>query len=385
MAEEIDYAAWDESLQRAIVALSASQATSRSQRFIQTFPNALSVFRKVLQDADLRIPLAPFQQHPTYLLRYLLAEWKDETAKVLRDNLDDIIRLSTARVRDSQDWRAGVGDCWQEWGYASMEEMYTKYRTDATLAAKVETWFPQGFSGLAQTGHPIHWEILPNTYDETLIRVSSIRRVVNNEHTLRVRIPLLNPPPRHAIISTTAANSNGLTTNQTDDSEPSAPYRDTQASGTTTTTATGSTPPSRAESDALSNPILGCVWIIDARRLSVLYASQLYKTATQLIASSAKVTGAHYPEQGYAAHVLNLGTVLGNLYLLAMRVMPASTQASTRCYVGSDVLSRVVPSGKAGSDERVPLMMRDRRVLRFTDEERVKQDKEGDAAPYHMA
>ena len=304
---EIDYAAWDQAIQSAITALSDAQTTSRSQKFIKSFPDALTKFRQVVQAAEFKAPLEDFQLHPTYLLRYLLAEWKDEEKKIYRGDLSDIMQRSLKRIIASQAWRSGEGECWSQWGYKNMTDLYNNYKPDEA----VQQWFPQRFIGRTKEGHPVHFELLPNSYQEKLILPNTLSRLVGNERTLRVRVPEINTPTTH-----------------------------------------------------LSDPILGCLWVIDARRLSIFNSGAIYKTATKLIEASNAITSAHYPEQGYQALVLNLGVVLGSLYNMAVGVMPATTQRSTVCYIGNDVL------GTTLGWENVPLLMKDKKVTTFQESER---------------
>lgn len=332
----MDYGAWDNAMQDAIVGLDVSACTSRSQRFIRQFPNALTEFRARLATTSLQIPLADFQSHPTYLLRWLLAQWKDEERKVLRTDLHEIMSHSIRSVQATQEWRSGKGENWSLWGYRDMDDLYNNLRTTEGEEAKLQAWYFQRFCGLDKSGHPVHFEVLPSTHEEALILPLCIRRIVNNEHTLRHRIPHLNPPPPELL---EGSRSRSRTP---DDSARTA--------------------------DALSNPILGATWILDARRLSIWYASAIYKTASALIDHSTRLTSAHYPEQGHRAVVLNLGVVFGSMYNVAMKAMPATTQASTRCYIGNAVLDDLL--------DPVPEICRAEGATRLTlaEQERYRHD-----------
>lgn len=315
----MDYQAWDAAIQDAITSLPDAQATSRSQRFIKQFPTALTLFRAKLATTVLAIPLAEFQRHPTYLLRWLLAQWKDEETKTIRTDIALIMTKSAESIQQTQSWRSGQGDNWALWGFKNMDDLYNNYKTPPDQASKLQSWYFQRFCGLDASGHPVHFELLPNTYEKDLILPFSIRRIVNNEHTLRHRIPLLNPPA----------------------------------------------------TERLSDPVLGATWILDARNLSIWSSSQIYKTANALSTHSIKITSMHYPEQGFRAVVLNLGVVWGSMYHMLMRVMPATTQATTKCYIGSDVLEQVM-----GSWDNVPCMFKKGQVRALTrkEEEEVKDD-----------
>ncbi|CCG82931.1 protein of unknown function [Taphrina deformans PYCC 5710] len=332
----MNYQVWDAAIQDAIASLPTAEVTSRSQRFLRQFPTALTQFRQRLSNTDLAIPLADFQKHPTFLLRWLLADWKDEEKKVLRIELNDIMGLATKAIQATQRWRAGEGDNWKTWGFKDMDDLYNNLKTPPDQERKLQTWFFQRFCGLDNENHPIHYELLPNTYEQQLIHPLSIRRIVNNEHTLRHRILLLNPPPE--------------------------PARD----GTSIDSASSTRP------DVLSNPILGATWVLDARNLSLWYSSAIYRTATALIDHSTKITSAHYPEQGYRAVVLNLGVVFGSLYNVAIKAMPATTQATTRCYIGKDVMEEIM-----GSWEKVPGICRNPKQTELTpaEEERYRFDR----------
>ncbi|ORY80474.1 hypothetical protein BCR37DRAFT_70879 [Protomyces lactucae-debilis] len=322
----MNYRAWDEAIEAAISSL--PQKETRSQRLLALHPKALSTFRASLAGTSLAKPLAPFQQHPTYLLRYLLAEWEDADKKP-RENLDELIGLSTERLVASQAWRAGKGECWKTWGFKDMDDMYKNYKTASDMERRVNQWYPQRFFKHDKTGHPVHYELMPNTYEKDLIPPMTIRRIVNNEHTLRHRVPLLNAPPTHL------------------GNDPAIPQ--------------DHLPTDRP--DALSRPILGVTWIIDGRRLSLWSSSAIYKTGTQLLQASTTVTSAHYPEQGNRAIILNLGSVWMSFYNLAMKLMPASTQSTTKCYVGRDELDSAI-----GWDS-VPKMFQDDKVLTLTEQE----------------
>lgn len=321
----MNYQAWDVAIQDAIRALPELEATTRSQKFIKQFPDALTQFRAKLGQTTLEIPLADFQKHPTFLLRWLLAQWKDEDAKVLRTDLTLIMSKSAALIQNTQAWRAGRGDCWKTWGFKNMDDMYNNLETPPEEAAKLQSWFFQRFYGLDASCHPVHFELLPATYEADLILPLSIRRIVNNEHTLRHRVPLLNPSPESV--------RNDITIS----------------------------PESSKRADVLSNPILGATWVLDARKLSLWYGSAIYKTASALIEHSNSITAAHYPEQGYRAVVVNLGAVLGTMYNMLMKVMPATTQATTRCYIGNQVLEEVM-----GGWANVPEMFRNSKVTGLT-------------------
>lgn len=329
----MNYKEWDSAIESAISTLVDDKATSRAQTFIKKFPKALTTFREHLSQTRLAIPFADFQHHPTYLLRWLLAEWKDEEAKVLRTDLDIIIRKSTARIQRTQEWRSGVGPSWEVWGFKGMDDMYANYKTPIEQDTKVSTWFPQQFFGLDTLNHPLHLELLPNTYDEKLVLSLTLRRIVNNEHTFRYRIPWLNPPPAHLLEAAGISPDPRFTTRP----------------------------------DVLSNPILGATWVLDGRNLSMWYSSAIYKTASVLIEKLSPVFEAHYPEQGYRTLVLNLGLVLGGLYNMAIKVMPPTVQEATRCFVGNDGLAEVM-----GGWENVPGMYKEPKTVKLTKEEEEK-------------
>lgn len=341
----MDYDAWDTAIQSAIQTLPPAQATTRSQQFLQQFPTALTEFRAHLSSTPLDPPLAPFQSHPTYLLRFLLAEWQDESLKQPRTSLPLIISLSSTRLLATQEWRAGrSGEEWSRWGYKDMNDLYTRYKTPQKEEKALNKWWPQRFLGNDKRGYPLHMELLPSTYEEKLVLPMALRRIVNNEHTLRVRIPALNPPP------------DSIATSQDTVTEFKLP----------------ATHPPATRLNTLTNPILGCTWILDARQLSLWSSSAHYKTATALINHSNKITSAHYPEQGYRALVLNLGVVLGGMYNMAMKVLPATVQSNTRCFVGRDGL---VTEGVFESEENVPGMYKGKeKVLSKEEEERWRND-----------
>lgn len=286
----MDYDKWDTLIQEAINALAPSEAFTRAQAFLRKFPTALTEFRTRLHSTSLVIPLADFQKHPTYLLRWLLADSKDEGRKLPRSDLQEIIDLATKAIQKTQEWRSGQGENWTTWGFKDMDDLYNNYKTPPEQEQALQAWYFQRFCGNDVQGYPVHFELLPITFREDLILPLSIRRVVNNEHTLRHRLMLLNPPPEEV--------RKGILL----------------ASGSSNRT------------DALSRPILGATWVLDARQLSLWYSTAIYKTTTALLEHSAKITAAHYPEQGYRAVVLNLGVVFGSLYNLAMKAMPATTQ-----------------------------------------------------------
>lgn len=291
----MDYDSWDIAIQDAILSLDApTQELTRSQSFIKQFPTALTQFRARLNETELALPLATFQKHPTYLLRWLLADWKDEERKVLRTILNDIMDRGAIAVQKTQEWRSGKGDNWALWGFKDMDDLYNNYKTPPEQERVLQEWYFQKFCGDDVQGYPVHFELLPNTFREDLILPMSIRRVVNNEHTLRHRLLLLNPPPQ-AVRGDIALPAGSST-----------------------------------REDVLSRPILGATWVLDARQLSLWYSKAIYKTTTTLLDHSAKITAAHYPEQGYRAVVVNLGVVFGSLYNLAMKAMPATTQVCSQ-------------------------------------------------------
>lgn len=78
-------------------------------------------------------------------------------------------------------------------------------------------------------------------------------------------------------------------------------------------------------------------------------------------------TAAHYPEQGYRALVVNLGSLLITLYNLAMKVLPAQTRNTTSCYGGNEIL------GEAVGWENVPGMFKTGATeLDMTEEEKQR-------------
>lgn len=349
----MDYIAWDTSIQNAINSLDTTCATTRSQQFLQKFPTALTAFRAHLSTTSFDPPLAPFQSHPTYLLRFLLAEWKDESIKQYRTSLDTIIKESTSRLLATQKWRVGQdGDEWKRWGFKNMDDLYNNYKTTQKEDEALQKWWPQRFMGLDGRNHPLHMELLPNTYEEKLVIPMAIRRIVNNEHTLRVRIPALNPAPPSLL------EKAGLK------SQPGLEAIDI---------------PITNRSDTLTNPILGATWILDARQLSLWYSSAIWKTGSALIEHSNKITSAHYPEQGYRALILNLGVVFGSMYNMAMKVLPATVQSNTRCFVGKDCLydkqERVFVS-----EGQVPGMYRESKQKSLTKDE--EHEVRWDVAPF---
>lgn len=328
----MNHDAWDSAIESAIFSLQDAKAISRAQVFLKKFPNGLSTFRAQLSQTTLTIPLADFQQHPTYLLRWLLAEWKDEEAKALRTDFSIIISKATQRVQVTQEWRSGVGENWAVWGYKNMDDLYANYKTSVEEEKKVQAWYPQRFLGLDRENHPLHLELLPNTYEEKLLVPMTIRRIVNNEHTLRHRLILLNPPPAHLLEAGVSEGKAWST-----------------------------------RADVLENPIIDGTWILDARNLSLWYSSAIYKTASALIGYANTIVSTHYPEQGYRTIVLNLGVVLGSLYNVAIKVMPPQTQRTTSCFVGNEALGEVM-----GGWEHVPAMYRELKVRELTKEEQER-------------
>ncbi|PRP74127.1 CRAL/TRIO domain containing protein [Planoprotostelium fungivorum] len=303
----INYTAWDTNIQNAIVALpepGANQKFTRAQAFVRTFPDCLTRFRTKIESPEyasqLAIPLADWQRHPTYLLRFLLAEWADEATGKNRTDIEAIMNVSAERVKVSQEWRSGkTGDNWTEWGYKDMDTFYSQYKTPPAEREAVNRWFFQRFYGTDKLGRPVHFELLPNTFDEKLMLHVIQRRMINNEHTLRVRMPSLNPAE--------------------------GPYHD---------------------------PIMGVTWVLDARQLSMWASASLYKTMNGMLSYTKTYTAAHYPEQGYRALVVNLGSLLITLYNLAMKVLPAQTRNTTSCYGGNEIL------GEAVGWENVPGMFK---------------------------
>ncbi|EPS42590.1 hypothetical protein H072_3387 [Dactylellina haptotyla CBS 200.50] len=327
----IDYSAWDEAITAAISALPTADRKTRSQEFLGKHPTALQEFRSTIQKTDLAIPLAPFQQHPTYILRFLLAEWRDEELKTFRTDLNLIISKSLERVVATQKWRSGDDECWVKFGYKHMDDMYANFTYPQDKDDFVNKWFFQGFYGTDKSGHPVHYELLPDSYHEEYMDPLVIRRILNNEKTLRERVPRYNPPFGEA------------------------------------------TP------EQLANPKLGVTWVLDARKISMWVVPAVYKTMTGMISYSNKFTSAHYPEQGYRAYVVNLGSVLVSLYNIAIKIMPAQTQRTTNCYGGREVLDEVV------GEEEVPGMFKKggyKNVQGLSEDERRRQVETGDAAPW---
>lgn len=328
----MDYQIWDLEIQKAVGALSDDQATERAQKFLKQFPQALTQFRSHLDSRnDLTSPLADFQRHPTYLLRFMLAEWKDEETKTFRTDFKIILEKGATRLLDTQRWRNGEGDNWKTWGYSSMNEMYDSLSTTPEMAEKIDKWFFQRFVGLDVDNHPLHVEILPNNFQPDLIKHWVLRRVVNNEHTLRHRLILLNPPPSAAM--------NGMVKLQG----------------------------SSSRADYLSNPILGATWVVDAQRLSLWYSAAIYKTANSIIDLYVKENSRHYPEQGYRAKVINLGVVFGTMYNIFMKVMPPTVQSSTQCFIGREALDQLM-----GGEAAVPAMMKNPKQTRLTTDEEAR-------------
>ena len=309
---DIDFAAWYKAVQDAIAALPTDAKTSatatRAQTFVKQFPTCLETFDAALKRVEDLRPFKDFQRHPNYLLRWLLAEWRDEERKQLRTSLDDIITHSTARVKASQRWRSGDGDWWAKYGYKNIDDLYDNYKSTPQLDAKIQTWFFQRFYGRDKDGYPVHYDLLPNSHDTSLLRDMTLRRVVNNEYTLRHREWVLNPPPL-------AVRKAGYV-------EPEGTLPDV-------------TPDP-------ANPRIGVTWIIDCRRLSIWQSSAIYKTAQAMIEASQEVTSQNYPEQGHRTLVLNLGLVFGSMYNLAIKVMPAQTQRTTKCSVGNEALKEQI-------------------------------------------
>ncbi|KAF3901778.1 hypothetical protein AA313_de0204257 [Arthrobotrys entomopaga] len=332
----IDYNSWDAAIVSAITSLPPENLKTRSQQFLSAHPTALREFRTALSTSTLPLPLAPFQLHPTYLLRYLLAEWRDEELKEHRTNLPTIISHSLPRIIASQTWRKGEQDeCWSRFGYSNMDDMYTNFTTPADTETFINTWFFQGFFGIDKTGHPVHYELLPDTYHPEKMDTLIIRRILNNEKTLRERIPKLNPPPHLATF------------------------------------------------EQLSNPKLGVTWVLDARKISMWVVPAVYKTMTGMISYSNKYSSAHYPEQGFRAFVVNLGSVLVSLYHVAIKIMPAQTQRTTSCHGGREVLDEVI-----GEDGVPDLFKRgvngkgSGKGCGLSEEERKVQVEGGDVAPW---
>ncbi|KAF3923679.1 hypothetical protein ABW20_dc0100862 [Dactylellina cionopaga] len=330
--ESIDYNAWDEAIVTAISALPVAERKSRCQQFVGTHPTALKEFRSILSSTELAIPLASFQLHPTYLLRFLIAEWRDEELKENRTDLAIILPKSLERVVATQKWRSGddSDDCWKLFGYKDMDDMYDNFKYPQEKDAFLHKWFFQGFYGLDKSGHPVHYELLPDSYHEEYMTALIMRRILNNEKTLRERVIRNNPPLPLA------------------------------------------TP------DKLANPRLGVTWVLDARKISMWVIPQVYKTMTGMISYSNKYTSAHYPEQGYRAYVVNLGSVLVSLYHIALKIMPAQTQRTTNCYGGREVLDEVI-----GVDA-VPGMFKKggHKNADLSEEEKRRQVETGDAAPW---
>lgn len=78
----VDYQQWDQNIERAISGLPEDTNFSRAQSFLRTFPTGLSTFRAKVEAEEFRItlaiPLAEWQKHPTFLLRFAIAEWQEE-------------------------------------------------------------------------------------------------------------------------------------------------------------------------------------------------------------------------------------------------------------------------------------------------------------------
>jgi len=289
----VNYNSWDSEIQSAVTALPPDTEFSRAQSFVRTFPDCLTQFRTFVERpeyaASLPLPLATWQRHPTYLLRYLIAEWIDESTGVTRNDLNEIMDASGKRVHASQAWRNGAGENWKEWGFEGMDDFYSNYKNTESEVTACQQWFFQSFFGQDKMNRPVHFELLPNSYHSELINTVIQRRVINNEYTLRVRIPSLNLE--------------------------GGPHHD---------------------------PVLGCTWVLDARQLSILSSASLYKTMNAMMGYMKTYSAAHYPEQGYRAKVVNLGGVLMTLYNMTMKLLPSATRSTTSCYAGNDVLGEKV-------------------------------------------
>ncbi|BFZ55420.1 hypothetical protein PYCC9005_002461 [Savitreella phatthalungensis] len=303
-----DYAAWYRKVQEDIVSLPKSATHTRAQQFVQQFPNALIQFSDKLEQSTFSRALEDFQRHPNFILRFLLAEWRDEATKKNRVDLDDIMRHSLERVKASQAWRSGQGEFWKRWSFKDIDDLYNNYKTSPEAEIELQSWFPQQFYGCDRDGYPVHYEMLPSGHRPELLRDMTLRRIVNNEHTLRFREPRLNPPP-------VIARSEAHRTPQSEDADAVA-----------------------ASDIECSNPRIGVTWVIDCRRLSIWQSSSIYKTAQAMIEASQQVTSQNYPEQGHQALVVNLGQFWGSMYNLAMKVMPAQTQRTTLCFASNQVL-----------------------------------------------
>ncbi|KAF3911582.1 hypothetical protein ABW21_db0205515 [Orbilia brochopaga] len=328
----IDYEAWDAAIVAGISSLPEAERKSRSQQFLSKHPTALKEFRTIIAQAELPWPLHSFQRHPTYLLRYLLAEWRDEETKEFRTDLALIMSKSLERVTISQKWRSGEDECWARFGYKTMDEMYEKFRHPADKEDEIYKWFFQGFYGVDKAGYPVHYELPPDTYREDWMTALIMRRLLNNEKTLRERTLQFNPSPED-----------------------------------------GATP------EQLANPRIGVTWILDARRIGLFAMPSVYKTMTGLIAYSNRYAAAHYPEQGYRAFVVNLGSVLVSIYNVAIKIMPAQTQRTTTCHGGREILDEVIGEGQ------VPEMFqkgKSKKVDGLTEEEVQRQREEGNAPPW---
>ncbi|KAF3930083.1 hypothetical protein ABW19_dt0205180 [Dactylella cylindrospora] len=325
--KEIDYVAWDAAIVSAISSLPEDARKTRSQQFVPKHPTALSEFRALLSQTTFDLPLAPFQLHPTYLLRFMLAEWRDEELKEFRTDLKIILSKALERVQISQKWRSGDDECWKNWGYQNMDDMYANYRSPKDQDLILQKWYLQTFFGVDKTGHPVHYELLPNTYHEDLMTPLIARRILNNEKTLRERLLKYNPPL------------------------------------------------GKATPEQLANPIIGVTWVLDARQLSLFATPAMYKTMNGMMAYSNKYTSAHYPENGFRALVINLGSVLISIYNIAIKIMPAQTQRTTNCYGGREILDEII--GEAA----LPAMFAksgQKKVTGLSDEETRKLREDGD-------
>ncbi|KAF3309018.1 hypothetical protein TWF173_011529 [Orbilia oligospora] len=238
---EIDYIAWDAAIVAAITSLPEADLKSRSQQFLSKHPTALSTFRSTLSSTPLAIPLAPFQQHPTFLLRFLLAEWRDEELKQFRTDLSLIISKSLERVIATQKWRSGDDECWKLFQHKDMDDLYDNFTHPEEKEEFIHKWFFQGFYGVDKSGHPVHYELLPSSYHEEYMTPLIIRRILNNEKTLRERVLRYNPPL-----------------------------------GTAT-------------QEQLSNPKLGVTWILDARKISIAYVVNLGSVLVSLYNVAMKI------------------------------------------------------------------------------------------------
>lgn len=364
----IDFEAWYKAVQDAIAALPGDAAQSRAQQFVKQFPDCLTRFSAALNrdaatptaaavgtatDSGVATganstataaaankgmpPLDDFQRHPNYLLRFLLAEWRDEEKKTLRTSLEDVMAHSARRVTDSQRWRRGEGDFWRKYGYKDLDDLYTRYKCTPEVDTRIQGWFFQRVFGRDLDGYPVHYDLLPNSHDTSLLRDMTLRRVVNNEYSLRHREWVLNPPP-------VAVRGDGY----------SAPA--------------GVSAADAAIAPQPANPRIGVTWIIDCRRLSIWQSAAIYKTAQAMIEASQQVTSQNYPEQGHRTLVLNLGVVFGSMYNLAMKVMPAQTQRTTKCSVGNEALQEAV------APDQIPKLFREpkTKLSNLTPEEEAK-------------